>query len=73
METESQLLPLLDTLYESTNPTRKCFMLAAATWIIGKIREGRAANGPDGRLRLRFGCGGYLPALAEAFREVVRD
>jgi 2-polyprenyl-3-methyl-5-hydroxy-6-metoxy-1,4-benzoquinol methylase len=70
METESELLPLLDTLYESSNPTRKWLHCSRRDWIIAKIRE--AANERPGRaLEVGFGAGIYLPSLAEAFSEVV--
>jgi 2-polyprenyl-3-methyl-5-hydroxy-6-metoxy-1,4-benzoquinol methylase len=70
METESQLLPLLDTLYESSNPTRKWLHCSRRDWIIGKLREA-ARERPGRAIEVGFGAGVYLPALAEAFREVV--
>ncbi len=56
METKSELLPLLDTLYESSNPTRKWLHCSRRDWIIGKIRE--AAHERPGRaLEVGFGAG----------------
>src|SRR5260221_3461515 len=70
METKSELLPLLDTLYESSNPTRKWLHCSRRDWIIGKIREA-ASERPGPALEVGFGAGIYLPSLAEAFGEVV--
>jgi len=70
METESQLLPLLDTLYESSNPTRKWLHCSRRDWIIGKLREAAAAR-PGRAIEVGFGAGVYLSALAGAFSEVL--
>jgi 2-polyprenyl-3-methyl-5-hydroxy-6-metoxy-1,4-benzoquinol methylase len=70
METKSQLLPLLDTLYESSNPTRKWLHCSRRDWIISKIRE-TARERPGRAIEIGFGAGVYLPALAGAFHEVV--
>ncbi len=70
METESQLLPLLDTLYESSNPTRKWLHCTRRDWIIEKIRE-TARQRPGRAIEVGFGAGVYLAALAETFGEVV--
>jgi SAM-dependent methyltransferase len=70
METESQLLPLLDTLYKSSNPTRKWLHCSRRDWIIEKIREASRQR-PGRALEVGFGAGVYLSALAEAFSEVV--
>jgi SAM-dependent methyltransferase len=70
METESQLLPLLDTLYESSNPTRKWLHCTRRDWIIAKIREA-ARERPGRAIEVGFGAGVYLSALADAFSEVV--
>jgi 2-polyprenyl-3-methyl-5-hydroxy-6-metoxy-1,4-benzoquinol methylase len=70
METKSELLPLLDTLYESSNPTRRWLHCSRRDWIVGKIRE--CARERSGRaIEIGFGAGIYLPALAESFPEVV--
>ena len=70
METKSELLPLLDTLYESSNPTRKWLHCSRRDWIIGKILE-TARERPGRAIEIGFGAGVYLPSLAEAFGEVV--
>jgi len=70
METKSELLPLLETLYESSNPTRRWLHCTRRDWIVGKLRE--CARERSGRaIEIGFGAGVYLPALAEAFTEVV--
>lgn len=68
METETELLPLLETLYNSRNPTRRWLHRTRRDWIVGKIRQ--YARG-DRALEIGFGAGVYLPALAELFTEVV--
>lgn len=68
METEAELLPLLETLYNSSNPTRRWLHCTRRDWIIGKLRQ--YARG-ERALEIGFGAGVYLPALAELFREVV--
>ncbi|HUN60085.1 MAG TPA: methyltransferase domain-containing protein [Candidatus Binataceae bacterium] len=68
METEAELLPLLETLYNSSNPTRRWLHRTRRDWIIGKLRQ--YARG-DHALEIGFGAGVYLSALAELFREVV--
>jgi 2-polyprenyl-3-methyl-5-hydroxy-6-metoxy-1,4-benzoquinol methylase len=70
METKSELLPLLETLYESSNPTRRWLHCSRRDWIVGKLRE--CARERGGRaIEIGFGAGIYLPALGEAFAEVV--
>ncbi|HEX4210372.1 MAG TPA: methyltransferase domain-containing protein [Candidatus Binataceae bacterium] len=68
METESELLPLLETLYDSRNPTRRWLHRTRRDWIFGKLRQ--YARG-DRALEVGFGAGVYLSALAELFSEVV--
>jgi 2-polyprenyl-3-methyl-5-hydroxy-6-metoxy-1,4-benzoquinol methylase len=70
METESELLPLLETLYQSRNPTRRWLHCSRRDWIVGKLRE-CARERPSRAIEIGFGAGVYLPALAEAFTEVV--
>jgi 2-polyprenyl-3-methyl-5-hydroxy-6-metoxy-1,4-benzoquinol methylase len=70
METKSELLPLLDTLYESSNPTRRWLHCSRRDWIVGKLRE-CARERPGRAIEIGFGAGIYLPALAESFTEVV--
>ena len=64
METEAELLPLLETLYDSRNPTRRWLHRTRRDWIIGKLRQ--YARG-DRALEIGFGAGVYLSALAELF------
>ncbi|MGA2411081.1 MAG: methyltransferase domain-containing protein [Candidatus Binataceae bacterium] len=68
MQTEAELLPLLETLYDSRNPTRRWLHRTRRDWIIGKLRQ--YAHG-DRALEIGFGAGVYLPALAELFSEVI--
>jgi 2-polyprenyl-3-methyl-5-hydroxy-6-metoxy-1,4-benzoquinol methylase len=68
METEAELLPLLETLYDSRNPTRRWLHRTRRDWITGKLRQ----YARDERaLEIGFGAGIYLSALAELFSEVV--
>jgi SAM-dependent methyltransferase len=68
METEAELLPLLETLYNSRNPTRRWLHRTRRDWIISKLRQ---YAHDDRALEVGFGAGIYLPALAELFSEVV--
>lgn len=68
--TEQELLQLLDTLYNSRNPTRRWLHCSRRDWITAKIRECAKAQ-PRRALEVGFGAGAYLPALCEAYREVV--
>jgi len=70
METKSELLPLLETLYESSNPTRRWLHCSRRDWIVGKVRE-CARQRPGRAIEIGFGAGVYLPALAGGFTEVV--
>ncbi|MGH7984703.1 MAG: class I SAM-dependent methyltransferase [Candidatus Binataceae bacterium] len=70
METEAELLPLLETLYASKNPTRRWLHCTRRDWIIARIRE-CARIMPGRALEVGFGAGVYLPALAENYTEVV--
>lgn len=70
METKAELLPLLETLYESSNPTRRWLHCTRRDWIVGKLRE-CARERPGRAIEIGFGAGIYLPALAECFTEVV--
>jgi 2-polyprenyl-3-methyl-5-hydroxy-6-metoxy-1,4-benzoquinol methylase len=70
METKSELLPLLETLYESSNPTRRWLHCSRRDWIVGKLRE-RAQERPGRAVEIGFGAGVYLPALAGSFDQVV--
>ena len=66
----ADLIGLLDTLYNSRNPTRRWLHRTRRDWIIGKIRE-CAHLRPGRAIEVGFGAGVYLPALAEAYGEVV--
>lgn len=68
--TESDLIGLLETLYNSRNPTRRWLHCTRRDWIIGKIEE-CAREKPGRALEVGFGAGVYLPALAENYAEVV--
>jgi len=70
METKSELLPLLETLYESSNPTRRWLHCTRRDWLSGKLRE-CARERPGRAIEIGFGAGIYLPVLAESFAEVV--
>jgi SAM-dependent methyltransferase len=70
METEAQLLPLLETLYASKNPTRRWLHCTRRDWLIERILE-CARLGRQRALEVGFGAGVYLPALAEHYAEVV--
>ncbi|MGH7842710.1 MAG: class I SAM-dependent methyltransferase [Candidatus Binataceae bacterium] len=67
---EAELLELLETLYNSRNPTRRWLHCTRRDWIIAKIREA-ARERPGRAAEIGFGAGVYLPALAEGYREVV--
>jgi 2-polyprenyl-3-methyl-5-hydroxy-6-metoxy-1,4-benzoquinol methylase len=70
METKSELLPLLETLYESSNPTRRWLHCSRRDWIVAQL-HGCARERPGRAIEIGFGAGIYLPALAESFAEVV--
>lgn len=67
---ELQLLQLLETLYNSRNPTRRWLHCSRRDWIVAKIRE-CAQTQSHRALEVGFGAGAYLPALCDAYREVV--
>jgi 2-polyprenyl-3-methyl-5-hydroxy-6-metoxy-1,4-benzoquinol methylase len=69
VSSEQQLLELLETLYNSRNPTRRWLHCTRRDWIIAKLRE-LAAERPGRALEIGFGAGVYLSALAENYREV---
>jgi len=70
ISSEAELLALLETLYNSRNPTRRWLHCTRRDWIIAKIQD--CARERAGRaLETGFGAGVYLPALAESYREVV--
>jgi SAM-dependent methyltransferase len=65
----AELIALLETLYNSRNPTRRWLHRTRRDWIVEKIRE-CARIRPGRAIEIGFGAGVYLPALAEAYREV---
>lgn len=70
ISSEAELLNLLETLYNSRNPTRRWLHCTRRDWIIAKLRE--SAREHSGRaLEVGFGAGVYLPSLAEGYREAV--
>ena len=69
MKTETELIPLLETLYASKNPTRRWLHCTRRDWIIAQARE-CALAGARRALEVGFGAGVYLAPLAEAFAEV---
>jgi 2-polyprenyl-3-methyl-5-hydroxy-6-metoxy-1,4-benzoquinol methylase len=69
-ESESQLIGLLETLYNSRNSTRRWLHCTRRDWLIGKIAEcARERSGCA--LEIGFGAGVYLRALANHYKEVV--
>jgi len=70
ISSEAELLALLETLYNSRNPTRRWLHCTRRDWILAKIRD-YARERPGRALEIGFGAGVYLPALAESYREVV--
>jgi SAM-dependent methyltransferase len=70
ISSDAELLELLETLYNSRNPTRRWLHCTRRDWIVAKLREcGRTR--PGRAIEVGFGAGVYLPALAESYREVV--
>ena len=66
----AELIALLETLYNSRNPTRRWLHRTRRDWMIGKIRECARVR-PGRAIEIGFGAGVYLPALAEAYGEAV--
>jgi SAM-dependent methyltransferase len=69
-DSESQLIGLLETLYNSHNPTRRWLHCTRRDWLIAKIAECAHAR-PGRALEIGFGAGVYLRALANHYNEVV--
>jgi SAM-dependent methyltransferase len=69
ISSQEELLRLLDTLYNSRNPTRRWLHCTRRDWIIAKLRE-LARVRSQRALEVGFGAGVYLPTLAETFAEV---
>jgi SAM-dependent methyltransferase len=69
-QSESQLIALLETLYNSRNPTRRWLHCTRRDWILARIAE-CARERPGRALEIGFGAGVYLRALAHHYSEVV--
>src|SRR6516164_3687077 len=69
-DAQSQLIALLETLYNSRNPTRRWLHCTRRDWLIAKIAE-CARERPGRALEIGFGAGVYLRALAAHYKEVV--
>ncbi len=69
-DSQSQLIGLLETLYNSRNPTRRWLHRTRRDWNIAKIVE-CARERPGRALEVGFGAGVYLPVLATNYDEVV--
>ncbi|MBV8453238.1 MAG: methyltransferase domain-containing protein [Deltaproteobacteria bacterium] len=69
-DSQSQLIALLETLYNSRNPTRRWLHCTRRDWLIAKIAE-CARERPGRALEIGFGAGVYLRALANYYNEVV--
>ena len=69
-DSKSQLVALLETLYNSRNPTRRWLHCSRRDWIIAKIAE-CAHERPGRGLEIGFGTGVYLRALAKHYEEVI--
>jgi 2-polyprenyl-3-methyl-5-hydroxy-6-metoxy-1,4-benzoquinol methylase len=67
---QSQLITLLETLYNSSNPTRRWLHCTRRDWLMAKIAE-CAHERPGRALEIGFGAGVYLRALANHYQEVV--
>jgi SAM-dependent methyltransferase len=68
--TEAELLELLETLYNSSNPTRRWLHCTRRDWIIDRIRA-QARREAGRAIEIGFGAGVYLPTLAGCFSKVV--
>lgn len=70
MASELELVALQETLYRSTNPTRRWLHCTRRDWIIYALRHS-AAPSQQRALEVGPGSGVYLPTLAAMFAEVV--
>lgn len=70
MASELELVALQETLYRSTNPTRRWLHCTRRDWIIDALRR---AGAPTRQRALEVGPGSgvYLPTLSNLFKEVV--
>ncbi|MFC5459749.1 class I SAM-dependent methyltransferase [Massilia niabensis] len=70
MASESELVALQETLYRSSNPTRRWLHCTRRDWIIDALRRHAPAR-PARALEVGPGSCIYLPVLARLFAEVV--
>lgn len=66
----SQLIALLETLYNSRNPTRRWLHCTRRDWLLARIAE-CARERPGRALEIGFGAGIYLRALAGHYAQVI--
>src|SRR5438105_12730370 len=70
LDSQAQLIGLLQTLYNSRNPTRRWLHCTRRDWLITRIAE-CARERPGRALEVGFGAGVYLDSLASNYREAV--
>lgn len=70
MASGSELVALQETLYRSSNPTRRWLHCSRRDWIVEALRR-HAPAAPGRALEVGPGSGIYLPVLARLFQEVV--
>ena len=70
MTTASELVQLQETLYRSSNPTRRWLHCSRRDWITTALREVRTPS-HQRALEVGPGSGIYLPLLAALYKEVV--
>jgi 2-polyprenyl-3-methyl-5-hydroxy-6-metoxy-1,4-benzoquinol methylase len=66
---EARQLELLETLYESRNPTRRWLHCSRRDWVVARIAE-CARERPGRALEVGFGAGVYLRTLASHYENV---
>jgi SAM-dependent methyltransferase len=70
MASDSELVALQETLYRSSNPTRRWLHCSRRDWIVDALRR-HAPAVPARALEVGPGAGIYLPVLGHLFQEVV--
>jgi len=70
VSTRDKLVELQETLYRSSNPTRRWLHCSRRDWIINAI-ENTPCPGNQAALEVGPGSGVYLPTLARLFEKVV--
>ena len=68
---KNELVRLQETLYNSTNPTRRWLHRTRKDWIVHKLRRFAGEEGKGKVLEVGIGSGIYLPVLAELFENVI--